>query len=111
MYPNLYYVFKDWFGVEWKALGFMNTFGLMVAIAFIAAAWVLSAELRRKEKAGLLLLPREEMITVGKPASIFELLINGLVGFILDINYSDCYFPNPIIFLHRIIFFQEMGIS
>ena len=52
MYPNLYYVFKDWFGVEWKALGFMNTFGLMVAIAFIAAAWVLSAELHRKEKAG-----------------------------------------------------------
>jgi len=94
MYPNLYYVFKDWFGVEWKALGFMNTFGLMVAIAFIAAAWVLSAELRRKEKAGLL-LPREEMITVGKPASIFELLINGLVGFIFGYKLLGLLFSKP----------------
>ena len=28
MYPNLYYVFKDWFGVEWHGLSFLNTFGL-----------------------------------------------------------------------------------
>jgi prolipoprotein diacylglyceryltransferase len=81
MYPNLYYVFKDWFGVEWQALSFLNTFGLFVALAFVAAAIVLTAELKRKEKAGLL-LPREEMITVGKPASMMELFLNGLTGFI-----------------------------
>ena len=81
MYPNLYYVFKDWFGVEWHALSFLNTFGLFVALAFVAAAIVLTAELKRKEKAGLL-LPREEMITVGKPASMMELFLNGLTGFI-----------------------------
>lgn len=81
MYPNLYYVFKDWFGVEWQALSFLNTFGLFVALAFVAAAVVLTAELKRKEKAGLL-LPREEMITVGKPASMMELFLNGLTGFI-----------------------------
>lgn len=49
MYPNLYYIFKDWFGVDWAPLKILNTFGLMVAIAFIAAAWVISSELRRKE--------------------------------------------------------------
>ena len=81
MYPNLYYVFKDWFGVEWQALSFLNTFGLFVALAFVAAAVVLTAELKRKEKAGLL-LPREEMITVGEPASMMELFLNGLTGFI-----------------------------
>ena len=81
MYPNLYYVFKDWFGVEWQALSFLNTFGLFVALAFVAAAVVLTAELKRKEKAGLL-LPREEMITVGDPASMMELFLNGLTGFI-----------------------------
>ena len=55
MYPNLYYVFKDWFGVEWHSLSFLNTFGLMVAVAFLVAAWVLTSELKRKEKLGLLL--------------------------------------------------------
>jgi len=81
MYPNLYYVFKDWFGVEWASLSFLNTFGLFVALAFMSAAVVLTAELKRKEKAGLL-LPREEMITVGKPAGFMELFLNGLTGFI-----------------------------
>ena len=50
MYPNLYYVFKDFFGVEWHGLAFLNCFGLFVAIAFMVAAVVLSAELKRKEK-------------------------------------------------------------
>ena len=81
MYPNLYYVFKDWFGVEWQGLSFLNSFGLFVALAFMVAAVVLTAELKRKEKAGLL-LPREEMITVGKPAGFMELFLNGLTGFV-----------------------------
>jgi phosphatidylglycerol---prolipoprotein diacylglyceryl transferase len=81
MYPNLYYVFKDWFGVEWHALEFLNTFGLMVALSFAAAAWVISKELQRKEKAGLL-AAREEVIIVGKPASIQDLILNGVVGFV-----------------------------
>jgi len=81
MYPNLYYVFKDWFGVEWKILSVLNTFGLMVALAFVAAAVVLNLEFKRKEKLGLL-HPREEVITVGLPASLSELIINGLVGFV-----------------------------
>jgi phosphatidylglycerol:prolipoprotein diacylglycerol transferase len=52
-----------------------------VALSFIAAAIVLTKELKRKEKQGLL-LPREEIITVGKPASLIELLISGIIGFI-----------------------------
>lgn len=81
MYPNLYYVFKDWFGVEWNGLKILNTFGLMVALAFVVAALVLSAELKRREKLGLL-HPSEETIVVGKPASLFDLIFNGIVGFI-----------------------------
>ena len=81
MYPNLYYVFKDWFGVEWSSLKILNTFGLMVAMSFVTAAIVLSAEIKRKEKLGLL-QPSEETIVVGKPASIFDLVFNGMVGFI-----------------------------
>lgn len=81
MYPNLYYLFKDWFGVEWKGLQFLNMFGLMVALSFIAAAIFFTLELKRKEKQGLL-LPREEVIIVGKPASFYELLINAFIGFL-----------------------------
>ena len=94
MYPNLYYVFKDWFGVEWKALSFLNTFGLFVAIAFVVAAIVLSSELKRKEKQGLL-VPREEMITVGEPASAIDLIINGLVGFLFGYKLIGLFFSKP----------------
>ncbi len=94
MYPNLYYVFKDWFGVEWGGLKFLNTFGLMVAVAFIVAAVVLSIELKRKEKQGLL-TPREEMITVGKPASVSELLINALAGFLFGYKLFGLFIDKP----------------
>lgn len=94
MYPNLYYVFKDWFGVEWNGLSFLNTFGLMVAMGFVTAAIVLSKELQRKEKQGLL-SPREEMITVGKPASMSELIINALVGFIFGYKIFGLFFNKP----------------
>jgi phosphatidylglycerol---prolipoprotein diacylglyceryl transferase len=94
MYANLYYVFKDWFGVEWKALSILNTFGLMVALSFIAAAIIFSKELVRREKLGLL-FPKEEVITVGKPASITELIVNGIVGFIFGYKVFGLLFNRP----------------
>jgi len=104
MYPNLYYVFKDWFGVEWKSLSFLNTFGLMVAAAFIAAALVLASELKRKEAQGLL-SPREESITIGEPASFSELFFNFFIGFLfayklvgLFLNKPDDMIPQDYIF-------------
>ncbi len=82
MYPNLYYVFRDWFGVEWKFLHFVNSFGFFVAIGFIVCSFVLAKELRRKSKEGIF-QPTEETITVGQPASISELATNFILGFIL----------------------------
>jgi phosphatidylglycerol---prolipoprotein diacylglyceryl transferase len=91
MYPNLYYLFKDWFGVKLKGLEFLNMFGLMVALAFIAASIVLRKELLRREKLGLL-LPREETIVVGKPASITDLLLNALAGFVFGYKIGGLFF-------------------
>ena len=91
MYPNLYYVFKDWFGVNWAQLKFLNTFGLMVALGFVAAALVLAIELKRREMQGLL-TPTEEIITVGKPATTVEMLINALVGFIFGYKLFGLFF-------------------
>lgn len=83
MYPNLYYAFQDLFGVEpWKGLRFVNSFGFFVALAFVSAALVLSSELRRKSKQGLLHY-EEAKIVVGQPATPVELIINFLLGFIL----------------------------
>lgn len=81
MYPNLYYAVKDLFGIEITGLKLINSFGFFVAIAFIAASAVLSAELKRKEKEGLLIHEEEKMI-IGAPASFQELLFNFLLGFI-----------------------------
>lgn len=82
MYPNLYYAFKDLFGVEWKFLRFVNSFGFFVAIAFILAAIILAAELRRKSRQGLL-HPKEMQVMVGQPATVGELLLNFMLGFLL----------------------------
>ena len=93
MYPNLYYAFKDLFGVEWKSLRFVNSFGFFVAIAFILAAVVLVAELRRKSKQGLL-QPMEMQITVGQPATAGELLLNFLLGFLLGYKILALFIMN-----------------
>ena len=81
MYPNLYFAVKDWFGWEVNALKIFYTFGIFVAIGFIISAWVLTVELRRKEKQGLL-KPCEETITTGEPATLWELFINFAIGFL-----------------------------
>lgn len=81
MYPNLYYAINDWFGWKINALKIFYTFGIFMALAFIAAAYCLTLELKRKEKNGLL-HPREEGIVVGKPATTFDFILNGLAGFI-----------------------------
>jgi phosphatidylglycerol---prolipoprotein diacylglyceryl transferase len=81
MYPNLYSFLKDVFGVEWGWTRIINSFGFFVAIAFIAAAYTLILEFKRKEKLGLLGYMEEE-VEVGKPATPSELFINFIVGFI-----------------------------
>lgn len=82
MYPNLYYAFKDLFGVEWKFLRFVNSFGFFVAIAFIVCAIVLANELRRKSKQGLF-QPTEMQVMVGQPATLLDIGLNFLLGFLL----------------------------
>lgn len=82
MYPNLYYAFKDLFGVEWTFLRFVNSFGFFVAISFIISAMVLAAELRRKSKEGIF-QPTEMQVMVGQPATFADLALNFLLGFLL----------------------------
>lgn len=90
MYPNLYYAFKDLFGLELTPFKLINSFGFFVALAFIAGAWVLTMELRRKEAAGLMSYT-EEKIIVGAPANLQELLMNALMGFLLGFKIIGAF--------------------
>jgi phosphatidylglycerol---prolipoprotein diacylglyceryl transferase len=104
MYPNLYFVLHDWFGLEkWRGLRFINMFGFMVALAFIAAAIVLTSELKRKSKQGLLHY-EDQKITVGQPASIAELLINFLLGFLLGYKIIGAFLTDGNINIQEYIF-------
>lgn len=52
MYPSLYYLLKDLLGVEFPFLKNIHSFGLFEAMGFCSAAWILTIELKRKEKKG-----------------------------------------------------------
>jgi len=93
MYPNLYYVFRDLFGVEWNALRYVNSFGFFVALSFILAALVLTAELKRKSKQGLF-KPTEVEMVVGKPATAVEIIINFILGFLLGYKIVGLFLMN-----------------
>lgn len=93
MYPNLYYAIKDWFGISISAFKIFYTFGIFIALSFITAAIVLTKELKRKEKQGKL-LPTEEIITVGKPASAMDLFLNGIIGFIFGYKLLGAFFAS-----------------
>jgi prolipoprotein diacylglyceryltransferase len=64
------------------------SFGFFVALGFLAAAMILSSELDRKEKLGLV-NPFDKEITTGLPASPWELFLNGLLGFVLGYKLLD----------------------
>ncbi len=82
MYPNLYYLFKDLFGLSLPALKIINTFGFCVAISFLGCAWLLIKELKRRQALGLFTY-KEVTITAGEPAHAVELIINFILGFLL----------------------------
>lgn len=86
MYPNLYFALYDLIGVDWPALKLINSFGLFVALAFVAASRVLAVELRRKEKLGLV-KGRTVKTIVGKQATVADIVTNGLIGFIFGYKF------------------------
>lgn len=83
MYPDLSYLFHDLIGTapdNW--LSVLKTFGVFLILAFIASAYVLNLELKRKEKEGLL-QGFTEKERIGFPATWQEIATNALFGFII----------------------------
>lgn len=91
MYPDFEYLLESLFGTnmpEW--LSIFKTFGFFVAMAFLAAAYTLTRELKRKEAQGLL-QPTISTTEVGKPASANELLGSALTGFVLGYKVGGMF--------------------
>lgn len=83
MYPDFQYLLQGIFGVpmpEWLSL--FKTFGFLVAISFIGAAWATGSELKRKEEQGLL-QPEIVTITVGQAITKMELITSAIIGFFI----------------------------
>lgn len=80
MFPTVSHFIEYLFGVQ-VPLPF-NTFGVFVALAFIAGYWAFTQEFKRKEALGLL-HPIKKLVTIGKPASTMELVYNGIFGFLI----------------------------
>lgn len=82
MYPNFYYIFKDWFGIELDFLKIINSFGFFVAISFLLAGLVMQIELKRKFRDGLLGNGTIVKYFVGKPMPVSEYITSGITGFV-----------------------------
>ena len=80
MYPTISHLIEDLFGIYIPLP--IQTFGFWVAIAFMAAAYVIKLELERKEKIGLISSTKINQI-VGNKLSSSEIIISILSGFIL----------------------------
>jgi prolipoprotein diacylglyceryl transferase len=83
MYPDLSYIFHDLFGTPLDGgLSLIKTFGLLLVLAILTAAYFLNKELKRKAKEGLFVAMPVKVID-GTPATLGEILSNTAWGFVL----------------------------
>lgn len=80
MFPTVSHFIEYLFGVQ-IPLPF-NTFGVFVALAFVAGYWAFTQEFIRKEALGIL-KPIKRSIVIGQPASTGELVGNAIFGFLI----------------------------
>jgi phosphatidylglycerol---prolipoprotein diacylglyceryl transferase len=83
MYPNFYYIFRDWFGIEIEFLKIINSFGFFVAISFLLAGVFMQKELKRKFNDGILGKGTVLSFWVGKPLSKSDYISSAITGFLL----------------------------
>lgn len=83
MYPNFYYIFKDWFGLEIPFLQIINSFGFFVAVSFLLAGIFMQRELKRKFNDGILGEAKTLSYMDGVPLTTSDYVTSAITGFIL----------------------------
>ena len=73
----------------------IQTFGFFVALSFFVTYFVFVSEFKRKEADGLISAYKEKE-EVGFPASFLELLVNGLLGFVLGFKISGAIINHTV---------------
>lgn len=93
MFPTLSHLIEYIFGIYIPLP--VQTFGLFVGFAFLSAYYVFKHEFIRKEQLGQISLHKQE-VTIGEPVNYFDVLMNGVIGFIIGFklvyvlfHYSD----------------------
>ena len=89
MYPTISHLLFDLFGINIPLP--IQTFGFWVAIAFIFASWIISNELKRKEKEGLLSSTKVNKI-IGESLTTSEIISSLLTGFFIGFKFIEALF-------------------
>lgn len=102
MYPDFQFLLQDLLGVEVPGwLSIFKVFGLFVALAFLAGAYVLVKDLKRKEALGWM-QPEYETVVVGAPPKTSEIVWSVVIGLVLGYKvggfatYWQEVAPNPM---------------
>jgi phosphatidylglycerol---prolipoprotein diacylglyceryl transferase len=89
MYPRLSDLINDIFGTNIELP--IQSYGFMVALAFLSATWVVWLELKRKEKIGQV-HGIEKEVWVGKPAGIGALVLTGVFALLVGYKIAGMIF-------------------
>ena len=86
MYPTISYFLEDLFGINIPLP--IQTFGFFVALSFIAGAYFISKEFKRKEKEGLLSKIKQKKL-IGEGMTIKEWLSAIIGGFLIGFKLVE----------------------
>jgi phosphatidylglycerol:prolipoprotein diacylglycerol transferase len=98
MYPTLYDLVLDLFGLSIPVFKLVQSFGLMVALSFVAASLNLTSEVQRKVDLGLI-PPTKKKVWLGRPSSLTEKIVSAVFGFVVGYKFLGLIFDLDVAIL------------